>query len=117
MNYTTRLELYYHVFHTFCPKYRIIYTLAEIPLFANYCDYAVIMFSCTELILKSDNVHCCVLILSSVGPTTMPCQLMVGFFAYANSLEIHVDKKELEGITNHHESNVFLDSLILSCIK
>uniref|UniRef100_J3MB49 NAD(+) diphosphatase n=1 Tax=Oryza brachyantha TaxID=4533 RepID=J3MB49_ORYBR len=31
-----------------------------------------------------------------VGPSTMPCQLMVGFFAYAKSLEIHVDKKELE---------------------
>jgi NADH pyrophosphatase NudC (nudix superfamily) len=27
----------------------------------------------------------------------MPCQLMVGFFAYAESLDIHVDKKELEG--------------------
>lgn len=33
----------------------------------------------------------------SVGPNTMPCQLMVGFFAYAKSLEIHVDKQELEG--------------------
>ncbi|CAN6457232.1 unnamed protein product [Victoria cruziana] len=31
-----------------------------------------------------------------VGPNSMPCQLMVGFFAYANSLEIHVDKEELE---------------------
>jgi hypothetical protein len=28
----------------------------------------------------------------------MPCQLMVGFFAYAKSLEINVDKEELEGI-------------------
>jgi NAD+ diphosphatase len=27
----------------------------------------------------------------------MPCQLMVGFFAYAKSLEINVDKQELEG--------------------
>lgn len=33
----------------------------------------------------------------SVGPNSMPCQLMVGFFAYAQSLDIHVDKKELEG--------------------
>jgi hypothetical protein len=30
----------------------------------------------------------------------MPCQLMVGFFAYAKSLEICVDKKELEGKTS-----------------
>lgn len=28
----------------------------------------------------------------------MPCQLMVGFFAYAKSLEINVDKEELEGM-------------------
>lgn len=28
----------------------------------------------------------------------MPCQLMVGFFAYAKSLEVNVDKEELEGI-------------------
>lgn len=27
----------------------------------------------------------------------MPCQLMVGFFAYAKTLEISVDKDELEG--------------------
>lgn len=31
-----------------------------------------------------------------VGPSSMPCQLMVGFFAYAKSLEINVDNKELE---------------------
>ncbi|XP_014510493.1 nudix hydrolase 19, chloroplastic [Vigna radiata var. radiata] len=31
-----------------------------------------------------------------VGPSAIPCQLMVGFFAYAKSLEITVDKKELE---------------------
>ncbi|KAL2340339.1 hypothetical protein Fmac_008279 [Flemingia macrophylla] len=31
-----------------------------------------------------------------VGPNSMPCQLMVGFFAYAKSLEINVDKEELE---------------------
>jgi NAD+ diphosphatase len=28
----------------------------------------------------------------------MPCQLMMGFFAYAKTLEIKVDKQELEGI-------------------
>jgi hypothetical protein len=44
--------------------------------------------------------------LFSVGPTSMPCQLMMGFFAYAKSLEIHVDKKELEGVINHQNSNV-----------
>lgn len=27
----------------------------------------------------------------------MPCQLMVGFYAYAKSLELNVDKEELEG--------------------
>lgn len=27
----------------------------------------------------------------------MPCQLMIGFFAYAKTLEINVDKEELEG--------------------
>ncbi|KAK1437512.1 hypothetical protein QVD17_03304 [Tagetes erecta] len=31
-----------------------------------------------------------------VGSSSMPCQLMVGFLAYASSLEINVDKKELE---------------------
>ncbi|RDX97430.1 Nudix hydrolase 19, chloroplastic, partial [Mucuna pruriens] len=31
-----------------------------------------------------------------VGPNSIPCQLMVGFFAYARSLAITVDKKELE---------------------
>lgn len=36
----------------------------------------------------------------SVGPNSMPCQLMVGFFAYAKSLEINIDKTELEGIFN-----------------
>ncbi|CAJ1944456.1 unnamed protein product [Sphenostylis stenocarpa] len=32
-----------------------------------------------------------------VGPSSIPCQLIVGFFAYAKSLEITVDKEELEG--------------------
>lgn len=36
--------------------------------------------------------------LFSVGRSTMPCQLMVGFFAYAKSLDIKLDKAELEGI-------------------
>ncbi|MED6193386.1 Nucleoside diphosphate-linked moiety X motif 19, mitochondrial [Stylosanthes scabra] len=31
-----------------------------------------------------------------VGPSSMPCQLMVGFLAYAKSLEIKVDKEELQ---------------------
>lgn len=39
-----------------------------------------------------------VMALFVVGPQSMPCQLMVGFFAYAKSLEINVDKEELEGI-------------------
>lgn len=37
----------------------------------------------------------------------MPCQLMVGFFAYAKSFEIRVDKKELEGTYSHLEKNEF----------
>uniref|UniRef100_A0A0E0HKS5 NAD(+) diphosphatase n=1 Tax=Oryza nivara TaxID=4536 RepID=A0A0E0HKS5_ORYNI len=41
-----------------------------------------------------------------VGPSTMPCQLMVGFFAYAKSLEIHVDKKELEDAQWHSREDV-----------
>ncbi|KAL5547960.1 hypothetical protein UlMin_003191 [Ulmus minor] len=41
-----------------------------------------------------------------VGPSTMPCQLMVGFFAYAKSLEINVDKEELEDATWHSREDV-----------
>ncbi|KAL6606240.1 hypothetical protein ACP70R_041893 [Stipagrostis hirtigluma subsp. patula] len=41
-----------------------------------------------------------------VGPNTMPCQLMVGFFAYAKSLEIHVDKKELEDAQWHSREEI-----------
>ncbi|KAK3131564.1 hypothetical protein QOZ80_6AG0508170 [Eleusine coracana subsp. coracana] len=41
-----------------------------------------------------------------VGPSTMPCQLMVGFFAYAKSLEIHVDKKELEDAQWHSREDI-----------
>lgn len=37
------------------------------------------------------------LVSHTVGPSSMPCQLMVGFFAYAKSREINVDKEELEG--------------------
>lgn len=33
----------------------------------------------------------------SVGSGNMPCQLMMGFFAYAKTFNIHVDKAELEG--------------------
>lgn len=41
--------------------------------------------------------YCTLYLISLVGPNSMPCQLMVGFFAYAKSLEINVDKAELEG--------------------
>ncbi|GAB2289222.1 Nucleoside diphosphate-linked moiety X motif 19, mitochondrial [Dionaea muscipula] len=41
-----------------------------------------------------------------VGPSSMPCQLMVGFFAYARSREINVDKKELEDAQWHSREDV-----------
>ncbi|KAG0495994.1 hypothetical protein HPP92_000609 [Vanilla planifolia] len=41
-----------------------------------------------------------------VGPNSMPCQLMVGFFAYAKSLEIRVDKSELEDAQWHSREDV-----------
>ncbi|KAI3924703.1 hypothetical protein MKX01_011413 [Papaver californicum] len=41
-----------------------------------------------------------------VGPNSMPCQLMVGFFAYAKSLEISVDKVELEDARWHSREDV-----------
>ncbi|KAK2966285.1 hypothetical protein RJ640_018096, partial [Escallonia rubra] len=41
-----------------------------------------------------------------VGPSSMPCQLMVGFFAYAKSLEINVDKEELEDAKWHSREDV-----------
>ncbi|KAL2929492.1 Nudix hydrolase 19 chloroplastic [Bienertia sinuspersici] len=41
-----------------------------------------------------------------VGPSSMPCQLMVGFFAYAKSLEIDVDKDELEDARWHSREDV-----------
>ncbi|XP_052200327.1 nudix hydrolase 19, chloroplastic [Diospyros lotus] len=41
-----------------------------------------------------------------VGPNSMPCQLMVGFFAYAKSLEINVDKEELEDAKWHSREDV-----------
>ncbi|KAF7838677.1 nudix hydrolase 19, chloroplastic [Senna tora] len=41
-----------------------------------------------------------------VGPNSMPCQLMIGFFAYAKSLEINVDKKELEDAQWHSREEV-----------
>ncbi|KAI3891998.1 hypothetical protein MKW92_013926 [Papaver armeniacum] len=40
------------------------------------------------------------------GPNSMPCQLMVGFFAYAKSLEINVDKVELEDARWHSREDV-----------
>ncbi|XAR53272.1 NAD(+) diphosphatase [Bertholletia excelsa] len=41
-----------------------------------------------------------------VGPNGIPCQLMVGFFAYAKSLEINVDKQELEDAKWHSREDV-----------
>ncbi|KAL4341868.1 hypothetical protein GQ457_08G000530 [Hibiscus cannabinus] len=41
-----------------------------------------------------------------VGPSSIPCQLMVGFFAYAESLEISVDKEELEDAQWHSREDV-----------
>ncbi|CAM8925700.1 unnamed protein product [Rhodiola kirilowii] len=41
-----------------------------------------------------------------VGPSSMPCQLMVGFFAYAKSLDISVDKSELEDAQWHKREDV-----------
>lgn len=37
----------------------------------------------------------------------MPCQLMVGFFAYAKSREINVDHEELEGTYKIYSSSLF----------
>lgn len=41
-----------------------------------------------------------------VGRSTMPCQLMVGFFAYAKSLDIKLDKAELEDAQWHNREDV-----------
>ncbi|KAL9443410.1 hypothetical protein AB3S75_016715 [Citrus x aurantiifolia] len=41
-----------------------------------------------------------------VGPNSMPCQLMVGFYAYAKSFEINVDKEELEDAQWHSREDV-----------
>ncbi|XP_073052294.1 LOW QUALITY PROTEIN: nudix hydrolase 19, chloroplastic-like [Primulina eburnea] len=41
-----------------------------------------------------------------VGPSSMPCQLMVGFFAYAKSVEIQVDKEELEDAKWHSREDI-----------
>ncbi|KAK1434697.1 hypothetical protein QVD17_00446 [Tagetes erecta] len=41
-----------------------------------------------------------------VGPSSMPCQLMIGFFAYATSLEINVDKSELDDAKWHNREDV-----------
>ena len=70
---------------------------------AQILNLSVALFSYT--VSDSDSVHHCIYAVFSVGPNTMPCQLMVGFFAYAKSLEIHVDKQELEG-KHYEEINV-----------
>lgn len=41
-----------------------------------------------------------------VGPSSMPCQLMVGFFAFAKSFDICVDKKELDDAQWHSREDV-----------
>ncbi|KAL6503235.1 hypothetical protein OROHE_023864 [Orobanche hederae] len=41
-----------------------------------------------------------------VGPSSMPCRLMVGFFAYAKSLEINVDKEELDDAKWHSREDI-----------
>ncbi|KAL6558355.1 Nucleoside diphosphate-linked moiety X motif 19, mitochondrial [Orobanche minor] len=41
-----------------------------------------------------------------VGPSSMPCQLMIGFFAYAKTLEINMDKEELEDAKWHSREDV-----------
>lgn len=41
-----------------------------------------------------------------VGPSSMPCQLMVGFFAFAKSLDICVDKNELDDAQWHSREDV-----------
>ncbi|KAM0003886.1 putative NAD(+) diphosphatase [Helianthus debilis subsp. tardiflorus] len=41
-----------------------------------------------------------------VGSSSMPCQLMVGFLAYATSVDINVDKKELEDAEWHSREDV-----------
>ncbi|CAA6671744.1 unnamed protein product [Spirodela intermedia] len=41
-----------------------------------------------------------------VGPSSMPCQLMVGFFAHAKTLDIRVDKNELEDARWHSREDV-----------
>lgn len=41
-----------------------------------------------------------------VGPSSMSCQLMVGFFAFATTFDIRVDKKELEEAKWHPREQV-----------
>ncbi|ESQ42026.1 hypothetical protein EUTSA_v10013566mg [Eutrema salsugineum] len=41
-----------------------------------------------------------------VGPSSMPCQLMLGFFAFAKTLDITVDKDELEDAQWHSREGV-----------
>ncbi|WZY75212.1 hypothetical protein YC2023_021596 [Brassica napus] len=44
-----------------------------------------------------------------VGPSSMPCQLMLGFFAFAKTLDINVDKEELEGRVTSNSCSEFLN--------
>lgn len=41
-----------------------------------------------------------------VGPSSMPCQLMLGFFAFAKTTDINVDKDELEDAQWHSREDV-----------
>ncbi|VVB17041.1 unnamed protein product [Arabis nemorensis] len=41
-----------------------------------------------------------------VGPSSMPCQLMLGFFAFAKTLDINLDKDELEDAQWHSREDV-----------
>ncbi|XP_010535873.1 PREDICTED: nudix hydrolase 19, chloroplastic-like [Tarenaya hassleriana] len=41
-----------------------------------------------------------------VGPSSMPCQLMLGFFAFAKTTDINVDKDELEDAEWHSREDV-----------
>lgn len=47
----------------------------------------------------------------------MPCQLMVGFFAYAKTFEINVDMEELEGTHGQLFSIFQLGAFLFSYVK
>lgn len=66
-------------------------------LLMTYSDQRMLPFLSASKFLQClslHHLHC----FLTVGPSGIPCQLMMGFFAYAKSLEIDVDKEELEGI-------------------